>query len=486
MAMKILSGSCSSDLSSLFRGAFYINRTRLTSPEEVFSCQGIGFSSSDSRANESFNSRVEPPSLVAAEKKEAKSVLTLFLMQQGLSKAVAARTVNKSDHFIDHLISRLHSAHKSRYLVGRELTTLEIRDTLNPYLQSLLKEHGNFMVDLAKNFRTAPVEEKPALPVCQSHSSLDSKKPEAVSHVSAPSPAADPCPQLSYLLELGMDLEQIKLATRKYPSFANYSSERKIKPLVEFLLDLGVAKSEIPKILVQRPHLCGHSISGKIIPIMLYLEDMGVDKKQWAKVIFRCPGLLSHSRQKVQAVINFLLELGLSGNSIGKVLTRYPRIVSYSVEDNLRPTAEYFKGLGVNVAIVVHRFPVSLWLSIEGNLKPVTKFFYERGFSVEDIGTMVSRLPNLYALSLTGSLIPKWEFFLTMGYSKSKLVKFPQYFSYSLEQRIKPRFALVKELGLTIGLDCMLVRSDCGFEKVLKMKRENMLDDELSSHTESK
>ncbi|KAJ0039864.1 hypothetical protein Pint_26819 [Pistacia integerrima] len=256
--------------------------------------------------------------------------------------------------------------------------------------------------------------------------SLNSKKPEAVSHVSAPSPAADPCPQHSYLLELGMDLEQIKLATCKYPSFANYSSERKIKPLVEFLLDLGVAKSDIPKILVQRPHLCGHSISG----------------------------LLSLSRQKVQAVVNFLLELGLSGDSIGKVLTRYPRTVSYNVEDNLRPTAKYFKSLGVNVAIVVHRCPASLWLSIEGNLKPVTKFFYERRFSVEDIGTM--------------------------------LVKFPQYFSYSLEQRIRPRFVLVKELGLTIGLDCMLVRSDCGFEKVLEMKRKNMLADELSSPTESK
>ncbi|KAJ0039576.1 hypothetical protein Pint_26840 [Pistacia integerrima] len=273
MAMKILSGSCSSDLSSLFRGVFYINRTRLASPEEVFSCQGI----------------------------------------------IAARTVKKSDHFIDHLISRLHSAHKCLYLVGRELTTLQIRDTINPYLQSLLEEHGNFMVDLVKNFPTKPIEEKPTLPVCRFHSNLDSKKPEVVSH--------------------------IRLATHKYPSFDNYSSERKIILLVEFLLDLGVAKLEIPKILVQRPHLCGHSISVKIIPIM-YLEDMGVDKKQQAKVIFHFPRFLSHSRQKVQAVVNFLHELGLSSDSIGKVLTRFPRIVCYSMEDNLQPTVQYFKRLG--------------------------------------------------------------------------------------------------------------------------------------------
>lgn len=66
----------------------------------------------------SFSLRVVPPNLLAAEKEEAKAVLTLFLKKQGLTNAAAARTINKSDLFIDHLISRLHSVHKSRYLVG--------------------------------------------------------------------------------------------------------------------------------------------------------------------------------------------------------------------------------------------------------------------------------------------------------------------------------------------------------------------------------
>ena len=66
----------------------------------------------------SISLRVVPPSLLAAEKEEAKAVLSLFLKKQGLSNAVAARTINKSELFIDHLVSRLHSVHKSRYLVG--------------------------------------------------------------------------------------------------------------------------------------------------------------------------------------------------------------------------------------------------------------------------------------------------------------------------------------------------------------------------------
>ncbi|KAJ0039572.1 hypothetical protein Pint_26844 [Pistacia integerrima] len=233
---------------------FMSNAIQITFPEKLFFCRAkLALSS----GNGSFKSIVVPPTLLAAEKEEAKSVLSLFLKKQGLSKVVAAKTIIKSDLLIDHLLSRLHFVHKSQYL----------------------------------------------------------KKPKAVSRMIEVGAVCDLCPQFLYLLELGMDLEQIKLATRGYPSFANYSLERKIKPLVEFLLDLGVAKSDIPKILVQ--------------------EDMGVDKDQWAKVIYRFPGLLNYSRQKVQATVEFLYESGLSSKSIGKILTRWPKIVSCSVEQNL-------------------------------------------------------------------------------------------------------------------------------------------------------
>lgn len=72
----------------------------------------------ESRIDGSFSLRLVPPTLLAAEKEEAKAVLTLFLKKQGLSNAVAVRTINKSDAFVDHLVARLHSVHKSRYLVG--------------------------------------------------------------------------------------------------------------------------------------------------------------------------------------------------------------------------------------------------------------------------------------------------------------------------------------------------------------------------------
>lgn len=75
--------------------------------------------------------REMPLTLLAAEKEEAKAVLTLFLKKQGLSNAAAARTINKSDLFIDHLVSQLHSIHKSRYLVG--LPSVKLSHSLSIY-----------------------------------------------------------------------------------------------------------------------------------------------------------------------------------------------------------------------------------------------------------------------------------------------------------------------------------------------------------------
>ncbi|EPS68509.1 hypothetical protein M569_06259, partial [Genlisea aurea] len=72
--------------------------------------------SSDSEINGSLSLRFMPPSLLAAEKEEAKAVLSLFFKKQGLRNAAATRTIKKSDTFIDHLVSHLQSVYKSRYL----------------------------------------------------------------------------------------------------------------------------------------------------------------------------------------------------------------------------------------------------------------------------------------------------------------------------------------------------------------------------------
>ncbi|XP_028547794.1 transcription termination factor MTERF5, chloroplastic isoform X2 [Dendrobium catenatum] len=410
-----------------------------------------------------------PLSLLTAEREEAKAVLSLFLRKQGLSNAVALRIAKKSELFINHLTSKLRSFYKSWFLVGRELTTIEIRNALIPYLESLHEEKGDLLVDVVVSYPNPPGREK-ANPVALTASSCIDKKERAVARICQKNSDGLLPANVRYLMDLGMELEKIKSIVSRFPAFAFYTLDRKIKPLVEFLLELGVDKSDIPSILHKRPQLCGISLSENLKPMMIFLESYGVDKSRWAKVICRFPALLTYSRQKVKASVDFLSELGVSEKNIGKILTRCPQITSYSVEGKLRPTAEYFMTLGIDPASLIYRCPQTFGLSIDGNLRPVNEFFLERGYSVQEIATMVSRYGALYTFSLTGNMIPKWNYFLTMDYPRSELVKFPHYFGYSLVERIKPRHFRMKECNVRLILNQMLSSSDSDFEKVMEKK----------------
>lgn len=451
-----------------FSRLFFVSRVQLKVSQQILICKAKSLDESGVEGDLSFTS--VPSSLLAAEREEAKAVLSLFLRKQGMSNAVAARIINKSDPFIDHLMLKLHATYKSRYLVGRELTTLEIRDALNPFLESLLEEHGDLLVDVVENFPNPPCKERSSSSCQIISTDISSKKDRAVARVSQQSPEGLLPDQVIYLIDLGMDLDQIKTIVRRFPSFAYYSLDRKIKPLVDFLLELGVPRPDIPAILYKRPQLCGISLSENLKPMMTYLEGLGIDKNQWAKVIYRFPALLTYSRQKVKATIDYLHELGISDKNIGKILTRCPHIISYSVDDKLRPTAEYFDSLGINVSSLIIRCPQTFGLNIEASLKPVTEFFIERGYSIEEISTMVLRYGALYTFSIVDNLLPKWKYFLTMDYPRSELVKFPHYFGYSLEERIKPRYRRVKECGVRLVLNQVLSYSDTEFEKILKRK----------------
>ncbi|WJX27727.1 hypothetical protein P8452_16514 [Trifolium repens] len=278
-------------------------------------------------------------------------------------------------------------------------------------------------------------------------------------------------PHIVYLMEHGMNIDQIRTIIRRFPAFARYSLEGKIKPFVEFFLELGVPKEQIPIIIIKRPQLCGISLSKNIKPTVKLLESLGADKKQWAKAIYRFPTLLTYSRHKINENVDFLRELGISDEIICRILTRFPNMVSCSVEDNLRPTATYFRSLGADVGALLFRCPQIIGLSIEANIKPVTEFFLERGFTLEEIGIMISSCAKLYSYSLTETITPKLDFFMNTDYPKSELVKFPQYFGYSLEQRIKPRYARMKASEVRLVLNRLLTVSNRNFEEVLLKKK---------------
>lgn len=85
---------------------------------------------------------------------------------------------------------------------------------------------------------------------------------------------------------------------------------------------------------------------------------------------------------------------------------------------------------------------------------------------------MVIRSPGLLTFSIRNNFSPKAKYFLEeMKGDIAELKRFPQYFSFSLDGKIKPRHRLLVEYGLTLPLSEMLKASDGEFNaRLIEMR----------------
>ncbi|KAJ6757974.1 hypothetical protein OIU74_027120 [Salix koriyanagi] len=100
-------------------------------------------------------------------------------------------------------------------------------------------------------------------------------------------------------------------------------------------------------------------------------------------------------------------------------------------------------------------------------MKPV-QFLLERAIPSEDAAMMVVKCPQLLALRAPLMKNSYYFFKSEMGRPLKELVEFPEYFTYSLESRIKPRYAMLKSKGIRSSLNWFLNCSDKRFEERLE------------------
>lgn len=115
--------------------------------------------------------------------------------------------------------------------------------------------------------------------------------------------------------------------------------------------------------------------------------------------------------------------------------------------------------------------------SVEGTIKPKIEFLRSVGFDYEEVGNMVVRSPMILTLSVERNLVPKFEFFAgEMKGDLGELKRFPQFFSFSLEKKIKPRHRLLVKHGFSLPLADMLKVSDGEFGVRLVEMRLQLLE----------
>ncbi|KAM7505030.1 hypothetical protein LguiB_003934 [Lonicera macranthoides] len=230
-----------------------------------------------------------------------------------------------------------------------------------------------------------------------------------------------------------------------------------------FLDSLGL---DFFSLVTTHPPIVSASISS-IKSTISFLYTVGLTPQDLRRALSMCPDIITSP--DVVGVLTFLLrDVGVEGRQLRQVVRRRPRLLACSVEQRLRPTLYFLQG---TIGIPDLRGHTQLLsCSVESKFVPRIEYIQKLGFSYNDTISMFRRFPSLFCYGIEENLEPKFNYFMVeMGRDLKELKEFPQYFSFSLENRIKPRHRHCVEMGVCLSLPVMLRLNNERFRERLEV-----------------
>lgn len=250
----------------------------------------------------------------------------------------------------------------------------------------------------------------------------------------------------------------------KYPWVLSKSIRKNYEKIFNFFAARQVPEASIHHAIRDWPLILGCSVD-KMKPMVEQFDELGVRKAALGKVICTSPQLLYRKPEEFQKVVSFLLDdLGLPEDHLAQVLVRCPKIFAGSIENTFQKKVEFLTKLGIRTTAlpgVIKKNPEFLLSDVDRNVIPRLAYLMQFGLSTREIASMVARFSPLLTYSIKLVLRPKLDFLLNiMGKPVSEVVRFPRYFSYSLENKIKPRFFALRDRNINCSLQDMLGKND--------------------------
>ena len=260
--------------------------------------------------------------------------------------------------------------------------------------------------------------------------------------------------------ECGMPKMKVADALLGNVFLASSSVDEYLKVKVEYLKSLGITKDQLGKLVARCPQLLSYSMElrvQKLVEVGLRTEDIG-------RAVIKHPGLLGTGIGKIDGIVEFLRAAGVV--DVSKCILRHPQILSLSLTGKVHALTAFLKSELLFSSEQINRTissqPSIFTYSVESNLLPKVLFFQELGLGKQEIGKMVALHPAFMGHSLEVAIKPKIHYLLNvMKRDLNEIISFPQYLSYSLSGRIKPRFEILGGRARFISLSSML---SCGQE----------------------
>jgi hypothetical protein len=235
--------------------------------------------------------------------------------------------------------------------------------------------------------------------------------------------AADSVPNAitDILAALGIDVERVR---RRCPAVLKYDVTR-LHAMLQFFstsnLDPAKLLNKYPQILQLKLDVLASNLT--------FLQTLPINAN---KAVESCPVLLYLPPKTIQSKLDMFGRLGLPAEMMIK---RHSSIFARS-DEAIRRKLAFLELLGLDAKHIVTQFPPVVGLT-DRHIRSKFNYLSDMGL---DARRIFNAKPQVISMDIERKLRPTIEFITKdMGYSLAEISKNPSCFTYSIEQRIKPR-----------------------------------------------
>ena len=276
------------------------------------------------------------------------------------------------------------------------------------------------------------------------------------------------------LLRRTMNLsdEDVRVIIAKQPAVLHYSAERNLGSTIIFLVRaLDLSKSELRSLVLDSPSILGYSLANLSRKLSFFVNTLGyVRDDNYFEGMERARNLLVGTPKLLLAAVDTGLEprfqflhneIEFSLEELQRIYEMNPRLLMYSLDENLREKIVFFFILQLhiepeNVRKVLLSFPQIMDYNLDNHLKPIADYYIsDLRFSATEFGSIVTRFPRLFSYSLfkikhvTGFL--RFELGLDATQVKRVIFQAPQIIGLNTEGTLQSKLDLLQtRLSLTL------------------------------------
>ncbi|CAA0840783.1 Unknown protein [Striga hermonthica] len=228
-------------------------------------------------------------------------------------------------------------------------------------------------------------------------------------------------------------------ASRVASSLTRLRDPEKSDSILSFFKELGFSKTLVEKIVTSVPVLLSSDLEKTIKPKIKILQDLDFSSDDIANVLSHDPRIFQSSVNYLEPNVKILKSCGVGMEQIIWFVCYFRRFI-FCKPERMKKLVDKVNDMGVCMNSRLFMHAVRVMSSMNSTTwKQKMRIFRDMGFSDEEILAAFRQVPLAFGVSAEKINEVKEVILATGKYEFSCILKNPVAFTYSVENRFKPR-----------------------------------------------